>query len=504
MSLDERAPVVLERAARRAPVPRRSPRPDRALVLLAPPALALVLGLWGIRRQNSMWGDETVTYQLARRDLAQIWRTAEHVDLVHAVYYSVMHGLFGLFGEGLLTLRLPSVLAMCAAASGVALLGLRLAGPPAGLSAGLVFTLLPQVQKYAQEGRSYALVCALVSWATVALLAGLAHRDRWRWVVYGATMLTACLLHEFAVLALAAHGATLLLARVPRPVLRAWSVSAAAVVTGLLPLVLLSAGQSQQVAWINGPVRILDFLPLAAAGVVGAKVVPLRARGPVRLAALAVPLVVLPCLLLLLASLVKPLFVDRYVLYGNIGTALLLGACLSHLHRRWWSSRTPRTTAVAVLAALAVLAVLVPASLALRTPESRSNDVTAVGAAIRHEGRPGDGLLYLPAQRRSWIGADPADTRAVTDLALKRDPAASNTLSGVEFSARDVAARMLRYDRIVVVRDPAGARPPATARERAKARTLRLHFHVRRSTLVDGARVTVFVRDGAPSAKPGS
>ncbi|MEK8174456.1 glycosyltransferase family 39 protein [Streptomyces sp. M19] len=224
-------------------------------------------------------GDESVTYQLAQRDLSQIWRTAQHIDLVHALYYTVMHEVFGLFGEGLLTLRLPSVLAMSAAASGVGLLGLRLAGPRVGLLAGLVFPLLPQVQKYAQEGRSYAMVCALVTWGTYALVVSVAHRARWRWAVYSLTMLLACLLHEFAVLALVAHGVTLVVSRVPRPVLKAWSVAAAGVVAGPLPLAIYSAGQSEQVSWIGEPVRLRYFLVVAIVGVVCA-LAPLGMRGP--------------------------------------------------------------------------------------------------------------------------------------------------------------------------------------------------------------------------------
>ncbi|SFG70418.1 mannosyltransferase [Streptomyces mirabilis] len=88
-----------------------------------------------------MWGDESATYQLAHRDLTQIWRTAQHVDLVHAFYYVIMHEIYGLVGGGLLTLRLPSVLAMSAAAAGVGLLGLRPTGLRAGLLAGLVYPL---------------------------------------------------------------------------------------------------------------------------------------------------------------------------------------------------------------------------------------------------------------------------------------------------------------------------------------------------------------------------
>ncbi|MEU1567758.1 hypothetical protein ABZ504_46825 [Streptomyces mirabilis] len=56
----------------------------KACAAIVPMTVTFTLGLWGIRRQNSMWGDESVTYQLAHRDLTQIWRTAQHVDLVSA------------------------------------------------------------------------------------------------------------------------------------------------------------------------------------------------------------------------------------------------------------------------------------------------------------------------------------------------------------------------------------------------------------------------------------
>ncbi|WP_262704254.1 MULTISPECIES: glycosyltransferase family 39 protein [Streptomyces] len=495
MSLDERAPAVARTVSPPTPGRRPSPGPAKAVVVIAPLALTIALGLWGIRRQNTMWGDESVTYQLAHRDLSQIWHTAQHIDLVHALYYAVMHEIFGLFGGGLLTLRLPSVLAMSVAASGVGLLAVRLAGPRAGLLAGLVFPLLPQVQKYAQEGRSYAMVCALVTWATYALVVSVPHRARWwRWAVYGSTMLLACLLHEFAVLALVAHGVTLAVSRVPRPVMRAWSVAAAGVVAGLLPLAIYSAGQSEQVSWIGGPVRLRYFLVVAVVGVVCARA-PLGVRGPVRLSVLAVPILVLPGLLLLTASfLVRPIFVDRYVLYSNIGIALLLGAWMDYFHRRQRSSR------IAWIAVVAVLAALVPPSLSLRTPQSRSNDVTAIGATVREEGRPGDGLLYLPGQHRILTAGNPEDTRFLTDLALAQDPVSSNTLAGVELPAQDIAARMLECDRIVAVR-AGGGYSLTNPREKAKTSTLRRHFREYGTTHVNGARVTVYVRDHDPSPK---
>ncbi|MGA5807534.1 glycosyltransferase family 39 protein [Streptomyces cellulosae] len=404
-----------------------------------------------------------------------------------------MHVVFDLFGAGLLTLRLPSVLAMAAAASAVGLLGLRLAGPRVGLLAGLGFPLLPHVQKYAQEGRSYALVCALVAWATYALVGVVARPTRGRWALYGGTMLLASLLHEFAVLALVAHGVTLFVSRVPRPVLRAWAVTAAAVVTGL---VLRSAAQAEQVAWIEAPVRLPGFALVAVLGLVCAFApVERRSGRPVRLPVLAVPLVVLPCLLLLAASLVKPLFVDRYVLYSHVGIALLLGSGVDHVRRLRRSSGNPWITAVIGVAAVSVLAALVPTTLELRTPAGRTNDATAVGAALRETGRPGDGLLYLPAQHRYWTEPNPGDTRALTDLALAESPVASHTLAGVELPAPVIAARMLRFDRIVVVHGRAGAHLMGSPAEQAKTLTLRRHFRARATTHVNGARIVLYVRD---------
>ncbi|SNX55813.1 mannosyltransferase [Streptomyces sp. TLI_55] len=465
------------------------------MVVIAPSSLAMVLGLWGVRRQNTLWGDEVVTYQLAHRDLSQIWLTAQHVDLVHAVYYAVMHEIFAVFGGGLVTLRLPSVLATCLAAGGVGLVGLRLAGPRVGLLAGLVFPVLPQVQRYAQEGRSYAMVCALVTWATYALVTGVPQRTRWRWAVYGFTMLVACLLHEFAVLALAAHGVTLVVSRVPRPVLAAWSVAAVGVVAGLLPLAICSVGQSGQLSWMAGPVRPGYFLVVAVVGVACTRA-PLAGRKPVRLSTLAVPILVLPGLVLLTASLVRPFFVDRYVLYGNIGFALLLGALIDCFDRRQRFRRT------AWIATVAVLAALVPQSLALRTPQARSNDATAIAAAVRKAGRPGDGLLYLSGQHRILTAANPSDIRHLTDLALAQAPVSSNTLAGVELPAQDIAARMLEFDRIVAVR-AAGAHSLSSPQETAKTSTLRRYFRESGTTHVNGARVTVYVRDHHASAEKG-
>ena len=71
-------------------------------------------GLWGIERQDSMWRDESVTYQVAHRPLGELWGLLGHIDAVHGLYYLLMHTVFALWDGGLVALRLPSVLATAA------------------------------------------------------------------------------------------------------------------------------------------------------------------------------------------------------------------------------------------------------------------------------------------------------------------------------------------------------------------------------------------------------
>ncbi|WP_230885326.1 hypothetical protein [Streptomyces spinoverrucosus] len=189
----------------------------------------------------------------------------------------------------------------------------------------------------------------------------------------------------------------------------------------------------------------------------------------------------------MLVSLVKPLYVDRYVLYGHAGTALLVGAALDRLGR---------ARAAALLAAAAAVLALLPYSVHLRTPASRLDDLTAIAQAVREAGRDADGVLYLPGRRRVWSLSDPAAVRALRDIALDRTPAASHTLYGTEVPAHVVRARMLATPRIVAVGDPPGQPLDRTEAELVKRRVLDAYFEECRAWQVQGARIAVYARPG--------
>ncbi|MFF8022864.1 glycosyltransferase family 39 protein [Streptomyces sp. NPDC007896] len=142
---------------------------------VGPAALTLLLGLWGIRRENSMWRDEAATWQVAHRTVPEIWHLLDRIDVVHGLYYLFMHGVFAVFGDSLLTLRLPSVVAMAGAAALVTLLGTRLADRCTGLAAGLTFALIPAVQTSARDVPERCAACCA---GQVLVRAVRAHRRR--------------------------------------------------------------------------------------------------------------------------------------------------------------------------------------------------------------------------------------------------------------------------------------------------------------------------------------
>lgn len=327
-------------------------RARRALSVGVPALVILAIGLWGLDR-GGMWRDEAVTFQVGRRTVPQIWRLLHDVDAVHGLYYLVMHAVLAVH-PGEVVLRLPSVCAAAVTAALVSALGTRLVRPRVGLWAGLLYAVAPMAGHYAQEGRSYALVAAGATGATLLFVRAARAGS---WCAYGTVLGVTCWLHEFAVLLLLAHAVSLALARAGRDVWRGWGRAAVAVALSLLPMVLVSRGQAAQVAWLRRPTAdtaegLLRLflgpadgvyrvcLGLALLGLAGL----VRRRGEITCAGVALPLAVVPPGVLMLLSQISPLYVDRYVLYA-LGGAPLLVACgaerVAGAAGRLWAERRP-------------------------------------------------------------------------------------------------------------------------------------------------------------------
>lgn len=465
-----------------------------------PMAVMLAIGLWGLDR-GGMWGDESVTFQVAQRTFPQIWRLLHDVDAVHGLYYLCMHAVLAVHPDEVV-LRLPSVCAAAATAGLVGALGVRLAGPRTGLCAGVLYAITPMTGHYAQEGRSYALVAAGVAGATLLLLRAVGGAGARIWWAYGTVVAVTCALHELALPVLGAHALTLALLRVPRRVWSGWARAAGAVVLLLLPLVWVSQGQAGQVAWLVSPgwdrVERLarNFTPGPAGpvfwGALLLVAVGLRER---RTAAVAGPLLLVPPGILMTVSQVRPLYHDRYVLYALAGASLLVAAGAARIaavlgrvrfdgRRLRVRGRQPRVLVglTGVLVLTVTFLVQLPVLRQDRSAAHRPDNLAMVSALAVRQMRPGDPVLFVPSVGRLAALAYPKGFQRVRDIALRGSVPRSGTLWGREATPGELRRRLASVDRVWVVAEAHALdprRPPSDPVERTKLAVLAEEFTVR-------------------------
>jgi mannosyltransferase len=483
---------------------RRAALAGLCAAIAAVAATMVVLGWWGLARQDSMGNDEVATRWAALLPLRDLFHLLRRLDAVHGLYYLLMHPWTAV-GSGPATLRIPSIIAMMAAGALTVILARQLTGSVwAGLFAGLVMVLTPSVSFYAQTARSYAMVLACVAGSTLALVAALRAEAAGlasvrRWAGYAVLVTLGAYLNEMSLLVLAAHGVTVLLARPGQPVVKRWLIAAIAGTVLAFPVLLLSLIQRGAIGWIGYPswpgIRLLlaDYFGTTAVAVVllvvcvVAAVLPPREAWPERLGgqrgtaaappwwrgsgvslpSVAVPLLVLPALLLIIESYVlHPLFVDRYVLYGEAGGALLAGAGADRIGR-WLSGAAGRRSgrpgggwrALAWVPGLALCAGLLVSQLgpqhAIRTPGSRAYDFGGPSRYIGANARQGDGILFFGTLFRKAELGYPADFTRTTDFAMAVSPLRAGDFRGTDKPFSLAGPLMPHYQRIWVV----GVRP---------------------------------------------
>ena len=443
-------------------------------------ALVMVLlGWWGLARGSAMGNDEVATRWAALLGLRDLAHLLNNQDAVHGFYYLLMHGWVAV-GSSPEALRIPSVLAMTVAVAIVAVLTRRLTGSGwAGLFAGLVMALTPMISFYAQTARSYATVLACVVAATLVLVraldaeaAGAAGQrmTRW-WLGYGALVVVGGYLNEMSLLVLAAHAVTVLVARYGRAVVWRWAVTAVVSVVVVVPLVLISVREDGAVTWIPRPglnaLRVLfhDYfgsatgiaLLLLACAVLA--VLPAAApawwRGGVSLPSVAAPLLAVPALLLILESLAaRPLYVDRYVLYGEAGAAMLAGAGLWQAGR-WLAHRFGGRPGLLWVPGVAVCVCVLVLQLApqhrIRTPASRLFNFGGPSQYVGANAHQGDGVMFFGNLFRKARLGYPQDYTKTTDFGMAQSPQQAGSFRGRDKQFPAVHPLMLDHQRIWVI-----------------------------------------------------
>jgi mannosyltransferase len=413
----------------------RHRRPGRIADPLAIAALAAVISGAGACRP-SLWFDEGATISAsASRSLPQLWQLLGHIDAVHGLYYLVMHGWFTVFPPTEFWSRVPSCLAVGAAAAGTAVFTRQFSTRATAVCAGVVFAVLPRTTWAGVEARPYALSGAAAVWLTVLLIAALRRNRPWLWLSYALALLLSMLVNINLALLVVVYAAVLPVIRPGRAAAGWWAVTSAVAMGVVTPFMIFAHGQIYQVGWIfplnwhnvvdvvqhqyfenSVPFAILAGLVIVAAGVARLA----GAGGPGgetrRLLLVCVAWMVLPTAVSIIYSAVsKPVYFPRYLLFTAPAMAAVLAACIVTVAGKRWA-------VVAVLALLAVAAA--PNYLfSQRTRYAKEGwDYSQVADVVVAHAVPGDCLLidntvyWAPGPIRALVATRPAAFRPLIDV----------------------------------------------------------------------------------------
>jgi mannosyltransferase len=482
--------------ARRTDLLDRLRRPGYAEVLLA--LLSAALFSWRVGRA-SPWFDEAITRDVTSRSASEIVDLAERVDLVHTAYYLLVHAVLGT-SASVTPIRLLSVVAAALTTALLVRLGRELGSARVGVLAGLLWTVAPLVSRYAQEARPYAMVALAATAATLALVR--VCRRPWlpgRWVLYGVSLVVLGLLNVLSLLLVVVH-LSYVLATSPGPARRRWVLTVGGALTALSPLLIASAGQSEQVAWLPRPeLKQLTGFLLAEYGVglvvVAVLVVAIAGLGRgTHSPALGLGLAwaLLPPMILWTVSQAHPLYDWRYVFFTVPGAALALASLATLLRLRWL---------VVLLLVLAVGGSHMQNVYRYRA-SGHAEDLRGAAQAIEKGSRPGDAVLFLPESRRVVEQAYPDAFRGIDDISLERTAEESATLLGVEIPADELAAALKGRTRVWLVTGPARYGEVAGRSELEKERLLYNGFRLTGVTFVRSYEVRLYERGRAATAIP--
>ncbi|WP_156689629.1 glycosyltransferase family 39 protein [Mycobacterium sp. Marseille-P9652] len=434
-TVDERAPGL---AGDPAAVRPRGGRLDPWAVAIFATAVSAA---WACR--PSLWFDEGATISAsASRTLPELWNLLGHIDAVHGLYYLLMHGWFAIFPPTEFWSRLPSALAVGAAAAGVTVFTRRFAPYPAGrptaVCAGVLFAVLPRTTWAGMEARSYAFAVAAAIWLTVLLLAAVRDNRPRLWACYGLAFALSILLNVNLVLLLPVYGVLVwLLSRKDfrGPTVIRWAVASAVAIGIMTPFILFAHGQVWQVNWIY-PVswhyafdivqrqyfdHSIPFAVLSAAVVVvdvadrlaGA---PAPASDMRRLLIVCAVWILLPTALVVIYSAVsEPIYYPRYLIFTAPAAAVMLAVCIVTIARKPWP--------VAAVVLLFAVAALPNYLFTQRWPYAKEGwDYSQVADLIGSHAAPGDCLLvdntvpWRPGPVRALLATRPASFRSLIDV----------------------------------------------------------------------------------------
>lgn len=377
--------------------------------------MAIAIGMrFATIAKASIWHDEGFSMMLSARNPADIWIGSAH-DVHPPLYYEILHFWTSLFGRSEFAARGLSAVAGLITIFVAYKLIRHILGRGAATVTLAVLAIAPMAVRYSQEARMYGILGLWLVGATYALVLALENRKQAKhWIIYAVLMAAGLYTHYFTVFALAAHWIYLLVQTRPDQLkigktawlTREWWLANIAIVVLWLPWVPNFIGQftrGQGISWIPAvtsstlPGGIWQDLTFTDGGQIPSVLfwgVPFllvlsvcymvwQYRKKTPQVELIFFYAVVPIALTLLASIFKPIYQDRYLVFATYGVYILISLAIYQL------IRMNRVAGMAAL--LAFCGILVVGN--INVVRQASHTMRDVGKFVNERYQPGDEIV---------------------------------------------------------------------------------------------------------------
>jgi mannosyltransferase len=375
---------------------------------------------------KSFWLDEGISTAVARLRWPQFFLAVWNREANMVLYTALLH-LWMKLGSGEAFVRGLSVLFSVATVPLLYALGARLFGRSAGLVAAWLLAINAYHVRYAQEARSYTLVVFLAVLSTWLFVRNIQEPAEPRWGAYSVVSALVVYAHFLGALMVVAHAVSLLWLGPPsvpwrdssrnssgyvwRDFLRSMRWFALCISPGVIAAVHVGGGTT---SWIQPPTRadVMHFfefmagnrgvaLAILEAALLVVAVLAIRRRRLVEMRSLenwglvlVLAWLFVPLAAVLAVSVVRPVFLGRYMIFCL--PALLLGVAAGITRLR------PAAISLALCAALSVLCVQGTASYYRQDFDLSREDWRSATSYILDHAQPGDGIFFLTFGRLSY------------------------------------------------------------------------------------------------------
>jgi mannosyltransferase len=372
---------------------------------------------------KSLWLDEGLSARIAQLDpgsgVSATYSTPTPGAIV--LYYLLLH-FWSTVGSDETWLRLLSAVFAVASIPFIYLLGNRLIGRAAGVTAATVVAFSPFVVSQAQQARPYGLVIFLSTILSLIFLSAMRGGGLRIWLLYAAAAIAGVYAHTTVAYLIAAQGGVagieLVVSR-QRPWPKVASRVAAGAIIVLACLPLTGQFSAEGLAGVPTPTfenvgvalyRLTGGATLLAVTSIGVLAIPLfgwhwlrRGRGlefSILMAASVVPIA-----LELLISLRRPMFIERYLTMAIPGLALVVASAVDFLatwrpssggafsRPPWMSPTVVRLVACALIVVLSVRSVGAAYT-------GFQEDWRGAVEIIASKAQPGDDVVLYPPYAR--------------------------------------------------------------------------------------------------------